>query len=406
MPSQFQTVGLTCLVTIPLTALVTWALVRPPAPAIPAAPPTPEAPAAPPTPEASLPDGAPEAVARPVERPAAGRTPAPWAEKVSRVATTDLDGDGRDEVALAGTDLRVTDGEGALLARHDAEGGCQVLTAGDGAVWTAWGWSRETPDAAGLVVRYTLPPRPGPAASLVRTEVARPPIPRVRFVSLVPRPDHALLAWYLDSFQVGAFGVTAAGGWRDLQPRTTQRTATSWALADLDGDGVEDLAYGRVYGDAPGSHGDAWLLRAGDVRVPIETERGVRALATGDTDGDGRPELLLADGWHKNYGKLARAQVRIAAWTGDRMESTLLDRIPGETDVTRLLVGDVDGDGRDEVLAVTGRVLRLLDRDGDAWTSATVATGVVDAALIRTNAAARPRVLVVGTEPVLLDLGS
>jgi hypothetical protein len=68
----------------------------------------------------------------------------------------------------------------------------------------------------------------------------------------------------------------------------------------------DQVAVGRVYGDEPRSDGDLILSPSG-TKLPVF--RGVRQLERADVDGDGDLDLLVADGWHSNYGAIADGRV-------------------------------------------------------------------------------------------------
>ncbi|MBN2723018.1 MAG: hypothetical protein JXR95_02990 [Deltaproteobacteria bacterium] len=67
------------------------------------------------------------------------------------------------------------------------------------------------------------------------------------------------------------------------------------------------LMVGRLYGDTPGSPGDAWIMESGKMPEKIPTTRGVRSITTADVDKNGQYEIYMGDGWDKNYGQIARA---------------------------------------------------------------------------------------------------
>ncbi len=70
----------------------------------------------------------------------------------------------------------------------------------------------------------------------------------------------------------------------------------------------ETVAVGRPYGDIQGQDGDLSLLKDG-VRELLPSYRGVRAVRlVGEPDD---PSILIADGWHQNYGQLAQGRVSL-----------------------------------------------------------------------------------------------
>jgi len=87
-----------------------------------------------------------------------------------------------------------------------------------------------------------------------------------------------------------------------------------WLLTDVAsvrmGDSFEvvgdSVFVGRSYGEPQGQDGDLLLLSNGK-RTTLPSYRGVRAIAAiGDPAA---PELVVADGWHQNYGQLAQGRI-------------------------------------------------------------------------------------------------
>lgn len=85
---------------------------------------------------------------------------------------------------------------------------------------------------------------------------------------------------------------------------------------------------GRVYGEEPRSDGDLRLFRNGEPQQAINSFRGIRALSLSDVNQDGIPELLVSDGWHFQYGTMARA--RLSLFTSDDANPIPLSDIPSE----------------------------------------------------------------------------
>ncbi|MHC4922324.1 MAG: FG-GAP repeat domain-containing protein, partial [Planctomycetota bacterium] len=100
------------------------------------------------------------------------------------------------------------------------------------------------------------------------------------------------------------------------------------------------LVVGRPYGEKLGDLGDAFLLPAGKERVPLPAFRGVSALAAGDIDGDGRPELVAGDGWHQSYGRLARARLTVIRRLDGAFQATPVEDLPAHIRIVEILVRD------------------------------------------------------------------
>ncbi len=170
------------------------------------------------------------------------------------------------------------------------------------------------------------------------------------------RPDLAVASRRRGTREILRISSTGQGDLlaaQQVAPLRPNSALTSVAAADLDGDGFEEFLLGYVNRELDvwrtgidlyrGNPKDGWQRTAVGVE---ESRAGVWDMAVGDVDGDGARDLvgLTGDG---------------AAWVflGDRQGSfvgeaspELPSRVKGcEGSEVRLI--DLDGDGRDEVLA-------------------------------------------------------
>ena len=324
-----------------------------------------------------------------------------------RAAIGDLDGDGRGEIALAdATRLRVIDRSGRELASVAVPGGIQILMIADvdgdrrPEILAGWGRSREHMTAPARVDIYRLR-----AGKLVAEVVLTPETSRNEITALVPLPEASavLIAYFESKYVVRSVLARRTTSWT-TEDLASLRTAPAYARADLDGDGAPDLVVGRVYGDAQGVDGEAFVLGPGGARTPLPTTRGVRELAIADTDGDGQPELYLADGWHQNYGQHGRGLLTQIRYVGGVYQATLIEDTPGQFSVGRILPADVDGDGRPELVTVGSHYVRVFDRAGDRWIGTTIAGAARDVAVGDLDGVAGDEVLVLGERAEIIDL--
>jgi len=150
-------------------------------------------------------------------------------------------------------------------------------------------------------------------------------------------------------------------------------------VGDLDGDGADELAI------ATHDQGVVATLDLGDDGAPVVTQLDhladtiVHEVELGDLDGDGQLEIYATPSEpNKLDGTLQRGEV-VRYKPGDPESRTVVADL-GDRHAKEILVGDVDGDGRDElyvsVEAAEGGNLeiRRYDADTDPAKGAAIAT--------------------------------
>jgi hypothetical protein len=324
-----------------------------------------------------------------------------------RAAIADLDGDGGNEIVLVDpSQLRVISSSGTTLAAAPVTGGIQVLRAADidgddhVEVIAGWGQTREHMDARTRFTVHRLV-----HARLVEDVILAPTTTRDDTVAIVPLRDarSVLLAYFESKYMVTSVVMSPQGpGWK-RESLATIRTAVAYASGDVDGDGAADLVVGRVYGDEIGIDGDAFLLGPGGERRPIPTTRGVRSIAIAGSEPDGRNEIFLGDGWHQNYGKLARGQLTWIRVDEGGMRSELIEDTPGQYAIEQIVPAMVGG--RPVLVTRGSAYVRVFHRDGNLWTGVTVATAVArDIAVGELDGIPGDEVLVLADPPQVIHL--
>jgi hypothetical protein len=154
--------------------------------------------------------------------------------------------------------------------------------------------------------------------------------------------------------------------WRRVNWKTyyTQNAETRPACGDIDGDGLDEIVIGlgqgaggylEVFDDASAGfvHLDWVIVHWGDYC----STNGETWPACGDVDGDGKDEIIVGlgpggNGWFEivddNYTNLAWGRINWSAYSNSANAET------------RPACGDIDGDGRDEI--VIG-----LSQGGEGW---------------------------------------
>lgn len=135
--------------------------------------------------------------------------------------------------------------------------------------------------------------------------------------------------------------------------------------ADLDGDGSQEIIYGGFYGTNQGDRADvrAFTINGGELlehsrpfenlKIPLR----VNALDAGDLDGDGHPDIAIAGRTQESEDREFSA---IAWWSNGTVSHLVFDN-DNPSRLRTILISDLDGDGRTEL--ISGGRLEL----GDLW---------------------------------------
>ncbi len=158
-------------------------------------------------------------------------------------------------------------------------------------------------------------------------------------------------------YSVGLVSVLLGNGdgtYRMHVDYTTAQGTSAVASADLNGDGVPDLAVVNEGGGPPAETGEApgsvsILLGRGDgtfaPQVQYDTVLGSQALAIGDLNGDGVPDIAVAND--------AETSLMVLLGNGDgTFQSATPIANPPRTVAIAVAVGDLNGDGRPDIVTV------------------------------------------------------
>lgn len=317
------------------------------------------------------------------------------------VAAGDLNGDGRDEVAAwdAGQrKLSVLDysaGEARVITATTIEGQPTSLAIadvdGDGAGEILLGEglpSSDPSDAmkteARLSIYRPLSPSGWMPEEVFRGPTARPVIGDLRVVDFAGDGQRRILFRYFASRydNIITEAKRSPAGWQ-IEQLAGIRMATSLTAGRLGEEARSQIIVGRLYGDPSAERqalGDAFVLK-GQRREMLPVQGGVSAIAHAHVRDPNSPDIVVADGWHSDYGRQARARVAIMRQVQGEWEYELIEDIPDFIRVREILPTDVDGDGKDEIIALAeGRMtkpslVRLYQHHASGWRGTTLFEG-------------------------------
>ena len=228
------------------------------------------------------------------------------------------------------------------------------------------GWSRYKDDEISVhLVNYR-------KNKWIETEIysKQSPRPQPVFLEVIDIDEdggnEVIVSYFESKYFVETVSISKKSGQWQSELSFIERMVTAHDIGYLDN---KDLIHvlGRVYGDSIGETGDAYILK-GNERMNLKVYRGIRsAVKIGDGDNDGDNEIFVGDGWHQNYGKMARARLAMIKVKDDEFKYSLIEDIKGQTDIGQIEISDITNDGKNEVIVSGNLFVRIYTYTGSQW---------------------------------------
>ncbi|MGM0598113.1 MAG: FG-GAP repeat domain-containing protein [Myxococcota bacterium] len=119
------------------------------------------------------------------------------------------------------------------------------------------------------------------------------------------------------------------------------------------------LVVSRIYGDKPGSPGELFLLSPSGKKVKLPSLRGVRGLLAANVNSTPEEEILIGDGWDKNYGKIARPLLsKLKLNSENKFEKEIVDEIKNNFSIIQIEKADLDGDKKIDIVVKGNNIIK------------------------------------------------
>lgn len=320
------------------------------------------------------------------------------------IQSGDLNGDGKSEVITwdsADKEMAVSDyvsGQLKKLTSHpltafptnikiadlDGDGRGELLI-GEGLP----GYNPKTGPQTDLRLRIYEPLEKGgwTPVEIFRQASTRPDFTSIEVLDLDgDKQPEILFSYFAEKYVVNIRIARRVGDSWKIEELPSVQMGMHVAAGDVMHNGKKMIVVGRPYGEEVRSTGGAFVLD-GEKRIDLPAFRGVSSLAVGDVDGDGRAEIVVGDGWHFDYGKLARARLAIIKYAKGKWNYQFVEDVPEHISIRNIKLADIDGDGKVEIIAQGQRRdslvgdVRIYQRTASGWRAKTISNDVQEFAV-------------------------
>lgn len=213
---------------------------------------------------------------------------------------------------------------------------------------------------------------------IYRKATERPDVTSLRVKDIDGDGKPEILFAYFASKYISELRIAKRDGaeWK-ITELPTVRMGAHVDAGDVLGNGRPMVVVGRAYGD-PAKEGETTAIGGafiidGDKRIGLPVTRGVSAVTVGNLDGKPGDEIVVGDGWHSDYGKIARCRIAVLSRQGDGWTYDLIEDLEDHMRFEKIDLVDLNADGKPEIVAraatnaVLGGTVRVYQRTAGGW---------------------------------------
>ncbi len=178
--------------------------------------------------------------------------------------------------------------------------------------------------------------------------------------------NEIIVSYFESKYIIETVSISMISDEWESEVLSQERMAMSRDVGVFAGSKLNRIVVGRVYGDKLGDEGDAYISQEDKIMLPVK--RGVKTVKIGDGDNDGENEIYVGDGWHQDYGKVARGRIARLIHDGDEYVYELIEDVKYQYEISQIDIADITNDGKNEILTIGSRYFKMYKYIDEQWT--------------------------------------